>query len=127
VGEQLRPCGIAELGGLRCGSHDVGEEDRCKEPLGEQGFGREEPPQPCPVQSDAGLVSNGPAVVPGRDVEHVAGAELEGEGHRNSDHARDLPIHESVLERTKHGRRGLEHARDALNARFLSLKHSSLG
>ena len=29
------------------------------------------------------------------------------EGHRNSDHARDLPIHESVLERTKHGRRGL--------------------
>jgi len=31
----------------------------------------------------------------------------EPEGHRNSDHARDLPIHESVLERTKHGRRGL--------------------
>ena len=29
------------------------------------------------------------------------------EGHRNSDHARDLPIHESVPERTKHGRRGL--------------------
>ena len=29
------------------------------------------------------------------------------EGHRNSDHARDLPIHESVLERIKHCRRGL--------------------
>ena len=29
------------------------------------------------------------------------------EGHRNSDHARDLPIHESVREQTKHGRRGL--------------------
>src|SRR6266545_2677802 len=28
------------------------------------------------------------------------------EGHRNSDHARDLPIHESVLERTPQGRRG---------------------
>jgi hypothetical protein len=28
------------------------------------------------------------------------------EGHRNSDHARDLPIHESVFLRTSHGRRG---------------------
>jgi hypothetical protein len=31
------------------------------------------------------------------------------EGHKNSDHARDLPIHESVLVRTTHGRRGLDH------------------
>jgi len=49
------------------------------------------------------------------------------EGHRNSDHARDLPIHE-VGPRTDQARpQGLEHARDALNAGFLSLKHSSLG
>jgi hypothetical protein len=27
-----------------------------------------------------------------------------GEGHRNSDHACDLPVHESVLVRTTHGR-----------------------
>jgi len=49
------------------------------------------------------------------------------EGHRNSDHARDLPIHESVLVRTTHGRTGLEYARDPSTPRFLSLKHSSLG
>jgi hypothetical protein len=50
-----------------------------------------------------------------------------GEGHRNSDRARDLPIHESVLERTAHGRRGSNMPVTLLNARFLSLKHSRLG
>jgi hypothetical protein len=49
------------------------------------------------------------------------------EGHRNSDHLRDLPIHESVLS-TEHVRpQGLEHARDTPKRRFLSLRHSSLG
>jgi hypothetical protein len=48
------------------------------------------------------------------------------EGHRNSDHARDLTIHESVLVRTTHGRRGSS-TPQILNARLFSLKHSSLG
>ena len=49
------------------------------------------------------------------------------EGHRNSDHARDLAIHESVLVRTTHGRRDSSMPETPLNARLLSLKHSSLG
>jgi len=52
-------------------------------------------------------------------------SDFEPEGHRNSDHARDLPVHESVLVRTTHGLRG-SNARDPLNPGFLSLKHSSL-
>jgi len=38
-------------------------------------------------------------------VQNPRSAVAEPEGHRNSDHARDLPIDESVLERTKDGRR----------------------
>jgi len=52
---------------------------------------------------------------------------VEAEGHRNPDHARDLPIHESVLVRTTHGRRGSSMPETPFNARFLSLEHSSLG
>ena len=36
----------------------------------------------------------------------MANGSLLREGYRNSDHARDLPIHESVLVWTTHGRRG---------------------
>jgi hypothetical protein len=39
------------------------------------------------------------------------------EGHRNSDHARDLPIHESVLAQTTHGRRGSSMPETPLNGR----------
>jgi hypothetical protein len=53
------------------------------------------------------------------------GALADLEGHRNSDHTRDLPIHESVLVRATHGRRA--RACPRLSAWFLSLKQSSLG
>jgi hypothetical protein len=52
---------------------------------------------------------------------------VEPEGHRNSDRARDLPIHESFRVRTARGRRGSSMLETRLNARFFSLKHSSLG
>jgi hypothetical protein len=47
------------------------------------------------------------------------------EGHGNSDHARDLPIHESVLVRTTDGRRGSRRPEAPPALQFLSLKYSS--
>ncbi len=50
-----------------------------------------------------------------------------GQGHRNSDHARGLPIHESVLLRTAYGRRASSMPKMRLNAWLLILKHPGLG
>jgi transposase-like protein len=48
-------------------------------------------------------------------------------GTETNDHARDLPIYESVPVRSTHGRRARACPRPSLHARFLSLKHPSLG
>jgi hypothetical protein len=49
------------------------------------------------------------------------------EGHRNSDHARDLPFHK-IGPRTDNARcRGSSMPETPFNARFLSLKHSCHG